>query len=397
MSSVRRLAERDLPAVAALFVRVHGPGAWPTQAALADYFRQVLFANPWVDPQIPSWVAEAHGQLVALQAVVPRPMSFRGRRVRVAVSTQFMVDRARADGLTAFHLIKACLSGPQDLTLADGVNDEARKIGRAMGGAVPLLYSLHWTRPLRPAAMAVARLAERAQLGLPARLAASALARPIDALAARLGPNRSLREVRADVDVPLAPATMLEHWSEVTRPYALVPAYDPASLVWLLDQAAAKRRHGALRSRAVCDRRQGVLGWFHYYLRGGDVGEVLQIVARNGAFERVLRVLLADAWRRGAIGVHGRLEPHHAQELSDAHCWMRREGTWTVVHSRDPALAAAFHDGTAFLSRLEGEWWLRFHDAPIGVVRRNQSGLAAQHARSRKGPSMSGPDPLTIR
>jgi hypothetical protein len=31
-----------------------------------------------------------------------------------------------------------------------------------------------------------------------------------------------------------------------------------------------------------------------------------------------------------------------------------------LVHSRDPEIMAAIHRGEAFLSRLEGEWWLRF-------------------------------------
>jgi hypothetical protein len=73
-----------------------------------------------------------------------------------------------------------------------------------------------------------------------------------------------------------------------------------------------------------------------------------------------LQRLLVDAWRNGATAVRGRLDPRHAQELSDRHCWFRREGAWTLVHSRHADLTAAIHQGNAFLSRLEGEWWLRF-------------------------------------
>ena len=103
-----------------------------------------------------------------------------------------------------------------------------------------------------------------------------------------------------------------------------------------------------------------LLGWYLYYVRAGGVSEVVQVAARNGSFSRVLQRLLADAWRHGAAAVRGRLDPRHVQELSDRHCWFRREGTWTLVHSRHPDLAAAIHQGNAFLSRLEGEWWLRF-------------------------------------
>ena len=103
-----------------------------------------------------------------------------------------------------------------------------------------------------------------------------------------------------------------------------------------------------------------LIGWYLYYLNAGGVSEVVQIAACNGSFDRVLQRLLADAWRQGAVAVRGRLDPRHAQELSDRHCWFRREGTWTLVHSRNADLAAAIHQGNAFLSRLEGEWWLRF-------------------------------------
>jgi len=87
---------------------------------------------------------------------------------------------------------------------------------------------------------------------------------------------------------------------------------------------------------------------------------VVQIAACNGSFGRVLQRLFADAWRQGAAAVRGRLDPRHIQEFSDRHCWFRREGTWTLVHSRHADLAAAIHQGNAYLSRLEGEWWLRF-------------------------------------
>jgi hypothetical protein len=35
------------------------------------------------------------------------------------------------------------------------------------------------------------------------------------------------------------------------------------------------------------------------------------------------------------------------------------DGSWTLVHSRDPEATAALHSGDAWLSALEGELWLR--------------------------------------
>jgi hypothetical protein len=84
----------------------------------------------------------------------------------------------------------------------------------------------------------------------------------------------------------------------------------------------------------------------------------------------VLQRLLADAWRHGAAAVRGRLDPRYVQELSRRHCWLRREESWTLVHSRHPDIMAAIHQGNAFLSRLEGEWWLRWTDGQRALTGR---------------------------
>ena len=153
---------------------------------------------------------------------------------------------------------------------------------------------------------------------------------------------------------------MLAHLPAVADGSALQPEYDARSLAWLLEQTACKVRHGKLRARAVLESGRRLIGWYLYYLRAGGVSEVVQIAACNGSFGRVLQRLLADAWRQGAAAVRGRLDPRHVQEFSDRQCWFRREGTWTLVHSRHADVTAAINQGNAFLSRLEGEWWLRF-------------------------------------
>jgi hypothetical protein len=161
-------------------------------------------------------------------------------------------------------------------------------------------------------------------------------------------------------DQPLDAPRMFAHLDAIAgRNGALRPLYDEHSLGWLLEQAALKARHGRLRARAVVERDK-LLGWFIYYARAGEVNEVLQLAALDGSYERVLQHLLADAWRQGATALRGRVDPHHVQELSDRHCWLRREGPWTLVHSRHPDLLAALESGAAGFSRLDGEWWLRF-------------------------------------
>jgi hypothetical protein len=362
MPRVRPMLEEDVPAAVELFERVYPQHRWRSRAACAAYFREILFAGPWRDPGLPSWVADDGGRLAGLYAVAPRRMRLGARALRVAVGCQFMVDAGPRRSLLALQLAQACLAGPQDLTLADGANDITRRMWRAVGGAVPLLYALHWTRPLRPARHALGLLERR---GAALARALRPLAAGADALAARLPPNRFLRAASRVECVPLEAADMLAALPGVLHGTALRPEYDAPGLAWLLGQARRKTRHGALHAQLV--RADGaVLGWFLYYARRGAPAEVLQLAARAGGFDAVLRHLLADAWRAGATAVHGRLDPRYAQELSQRHCWCRWDGTWTLAHARDPALAAALHAGDAFLSRLEGEWWMRFldEDAP---------------------------------
>jgi len=356
MAAVRKLVEDDIPAVCELFSRAHPEERWTSPEACEAYFRKILLANPWSDLGLPSWVAEEEGRMTGFAGVVPRRMAFRGRPIRVAVGCQFMVDPDRRHGLTALQLARAVLSGPQDLFIADGANDLSRHMWAGLGGAAPLLYNLHWTRPLRPARFALSLLTERRALPRVLLPPARCLALITDALAA----NGHLdREETVLTESDLDAATMLAHLPVVADGAALQPEYDARSLAWLLEQAACKSRHGKLRARAVLEGER-LIGWYLYYARAGAVGEVVQIAGRNGSYGRVLKRLLVDAWRHGAIAVRGRLEPRHVQELSDRHCWFRREGTWTLVHSRNPDLASALSQGNAFLSRLEGEWWLRF-------------------------------------
>jgi len=363
MATIRMFTEDDVSGAAALFARVYPEHRWSSQAACESYFREMLFDNPWRDPQVPSWVAEEDGRVSGFYAVMPRRMSLRGRSIRVAVGCQFMVDPHKRDSLTAMRIAKACLSGPQDLTLADGASDWARRMWIALGGTAPLLCSLHWTRPLRPARYALSLLERRAALPRSLALAARPVGALTDALVARLPPNRFYEDEDGFSEEPLDAATMLADLPAMLDGSALQPMYEAHSLAWLLDQTARKTFYGTLRARIVRDGTREMVGWYLYYVRAGAVSEVLQIAARRGAYDRVLRRLLVDAWRHGATAVHGRVDPRFAKELSYQHCWCRWDGRWTLAYSRDPAIMASIHQGDAFLSRLEGEWWLGYMGA----------------------------------
>ena len=63
MATIRVFAEDDVPGAAALFARAYPEHRWASQSACGSYIREMLFNNPWRDPDLPSWVAEEDGRI----------------------------------------------------------------------------------------------------------------------------------------------------------------------------------------------------------------------------------------------------------------------------------------------------------------------------------------------
>jgi GNAT acetyltransferase-like protein len=353
---IRELTEEDLPAVVGLFERVFPEHRWPSRQGCERYFHEIFFANPWRDLGLPSWVAQEGGVTVAFAGVLPRRMLFGSRPLKVAVGSQFLVHPEWRHSLVAVQLLKRVLRGAQDLFVTDGANEQMKRLWLAVGGTVPILQNLEWTRLLRPTRY----LLDKSRTPRPLHFAARAPCALADAVAARLKLNRFDREDDGVADEALDAGGMFRHLPEVVNgANPLRSNYDRDSLAWLFGQVAHKARHGRLRARAVHERGR-LLGWFIYYAHAGTINEVLQLAACEGGFDRVLRRLFSDAWRQGATAVRGHLDPVHLQHLSDRHCWMRREGAWTLIYSRHADLLTAIERGTAGISRLDGEWWQRF-------------------------------------
>jgi hypothetical protein len=359
-SRVRILSQEDVPAVAALFARAHPEYRWTSGDACERYFHEILFEHPWRHLGLPSWVAEENDRLCGLYALLPRPMLFRGRRILAAIGCQFVVDPAARDRLTALRLAQACFSGPQDLTLADGANESARRMMLGLGGCAPPLLSLQWTRILRAGRHALAVCEERNILPSPMARLMRPLGAVVDAAVGRASRDRSWRAMNGTADPEIDANGIFDQLSRNQDPSSLQPIYDRNSLAWLVEQSRLSTRHGTLRARAIRDDDGMVVGFYLYYLRPGATGEVIELSAAPAAYSRVLNHLLRDAWQAGAAALRGRVDPRFVQEMSDCRCWFRWEGSWTVAYSRDSDIMAAIRSGDASVSRLAGEWWLRF-------------------------------------
>lgn len=356
--SVQAFTPPDIPQVVSLHKRIFPESALPCED-LAGYFRRMFFENPWYDPAIPSLVYRGEEEkILGFYGVVPRRMRWRGQPVRVALSTQFMVDPSIRHQLAAVALQSAFFAGPQDLSLTDGANDASRKVWEALGGFTAFPYSVHWTRILRPGRYLLSRGRER---GLPALLHAAL--RPFcaaaDCAAARLRFS-PFRQAAQPAEEQLSSRMLLQFLSSFEGPGPLWPEYDEESLGWLLEEAARKECHGRLRTLLVRNNAGHVAGWCMYYLKPGGVSQVLQLAGARNAIPRVLHQLFYHAWRGGAAAVSGRLDPALVEALSRERCLFHFNGPWVLVHSRRPELREIILRGEAFLTRLEGEWWMRF-------------------------------------
>lgn len=355
---VRPLVPDDIPEVVRLYARVFGPLVADSLDGLQSTFREVFLNHPWSDQDLPSLVYQEKNQrIVGCLGVMPRPMSMNGRPIRAAIGHTFMVDPASRSTPAAMELLCAYLSGPQDVSMARGTG-VSRRMFEAFGGSTSLLYSIGWTRVLRPGRYVLSFLTRH---GLPA-LAAHALA-PVsyaaDVVTSRLLRNPcQLLEPRLS-GMELDAETLRKCMAEFSSGRSLRPTYEAGSLRWLLELLDHRSGGAPFRKIVVRDSSQEIVGYYLYYLNPEGVGDVVQIGAHPGSIEEVFDCLGYDAQQDGLMAVSGQLEPLFLPALSARHCLLgRRDGSSLLVHSKDPDLIAPIYRGDAFLTRLEGDWWI---------------------------------------
>jgi hypothetical protein len=363
-AGVRPATEADLPAIVTLYGRAYPHRDTIPPATRTVYMRRMLLEHPWQDLRLPSLVyADRSGKVMGFLGVTPRPMLFRGRPVRMAVSHHFMVDPEARTTLAGVNLIKAYLAGGQDLSICEPASLVVRRIWESVGGTTALFQSLHWTRPLRPFTYGALAVIERNGWGGIGRALAPAC-RLLDVAASGLGQNPFRPPAGPSVGHELTPEALLEHIEEFSRRFALRPVYDLDALRWLLDILAAKRMRGELQLQRVQGEGGTILGYYLYYTNPGGVSELIQLAARPGAAGEVMERLARDAWSGGSLALHGRLDPRYADEVPRQVAYFSYGGNWFLTHARDAEIRHALAIGDAFLTRLEGEWWIPFHETP---------------------------------
>lgn len=359
MGEIRVFAEEHVRAAADLNLKIIRGSKNSSGPGLQNCFRDIFLKNPWASPEISSLVYLDHGELVGFLGVVPRIMEFRGHPVRVAVTSQFMFDREKHRGVGALELMRHFFRGPQDMSFTDGAGEAAMIVWTAAGGRAARLYSLNWTRLLRPLSTARSVL-DRAGLGA-LKGVAGLVTSPGDFLLSKL-PLEMLRAPRSVFTTrPATPAEILECIKEIGWREPLKPVYTQPSFDWLMFQAARATVYGTLRILTVHSPDGIRAGWLVYYVKPGAPAYVLQIgIRRRDQFSGILTALFRDAWEQGCSAIRGQTIPQFLTQLTEQHCLFRHPNPSVLIHSKDADLMNVVQSGEAALTRLDGECWMTF-------------------------------------
>ena len=363
MTAIRALERADLERAVAVFDAMLGSGQGRPEPALVEFFSRTVFEDPWVDPELPSLVAEDDdGTIVGFMTVSPRRMRLASRPVRLAVCANLCATPEAQRRAVGVRLMQRALQGPQDASVSDSASDVARRMWMRLGGSSVPVSAIEWVRVFAPWKTGAQHV--DAHLHRPrARRTLDWAAAGLDRATATAAPGfLAAPPPETGDEEALTARALVEALPAVGNHMALRPDYDETYVAWLFGELERMPARGELVARLV--RRSGspsagrrrVAGWYVYHLRAGKRCEVLAVAAPNDAdVELVIDHLFAHAHRHGAIALRGRLEPRLVDAVTRRRCLLRHGGP-ALVHTHDIELARAVLAGDALLTRLEGEW-----------------------------------------
>ncbi len=364
MNAIRPLEPDDCGAVAALFQKVLRNSDAPPPQQLVSYLSDLFLEAPGRDPEICSLVhLDAEAAISGFIGVNALPMTFRDKPIRAAMCGTLMVEARESDPMAGARLMRAFLSGPQDLSFSETASEVAGQMWERLRGIVLPQYSLEWVRVIRPAAFALDISASR--------LRALRLLRPL-ASGIDLGVRRRIRPggrhwtgVAADVAVPesltvspIDATGFAELLDPMTAQFAIRPDWADGQLAHIIADATDKPNFGEPVMAKVTARGGAVIGGFFYHVRPGGVARVLQVLALPRQAGPVIDCLVADAAARGAAGLRGRTQPALLEAMLTRRIAFVQAAS-TVIHSADEELVRTFQLSDGFFNGLAGEQWNR--------------------------------------
>jgi hypothetical protein len=359
MGRVRSFTSDDIPQVVNLRQKCFKHSAQASEQEQSDYFRDIFFKSPWCNDSFPSLVCEEKdGTIVGFLGSLARPVRFRGENLWMATPTQLMSDPVHR-GMSGFQLMKTFLAGPQDFSLADVAAAGPREIWERLGGTTATLQSLFWTRPLRPCRLLPRDFGPSRAISVLAKIAYP-LFTAMDSALARI-PRSNFYQTESGLEERvLEVEVLLECYAKLEKRFSLVPSYELHTLRWMFQALEDSSPKNTLRRVVLHDVDGHVVGWYLYFTSAGGIAQAVQVGANPSEQNRVLQHLYHDAWKRGSLAISGRLQPEFLSSVAQPPGRMSRSGPWTLVHARNRELLLRVCDGDAWLTRLEGEWWLNF-------------------------------------
>jgi hypothetical protein len=354
--TIRACRREDIPAVAGMFSRVFLQKRVPADG-LVRYFDELVLDGHLQRGDSRSRVfVDTTGRVRGFIGVWPRRMVLQGRSIEGAAAGSLMVEQPELHPTAGARLLRAFLSGPQDLSFSETSNAISQRMWQKAGGERLTATSVDWLRILRPA-------------GLATHLAGNAFApagwlSPLAKIADRIIQTRStnplLSVARAD-DFTDADATVDEISGvigDLSQSYTLHPDWQMPDLPALMAHAETKERFGPIHRRIVYGRNGAPVGCYLYHAQSGGVGRVLQLLARPEAVGIALDSLLHHAAELGCVGVRGRTEFDTLDPLIVRGCVLFHVSAM-MVHARDKSLLAEVRNARSMLTGLAGESWTR--------------------------------------
>lgn len=354
--NIRPFVAEDAESVASLWQYWFKDKTRTPDQALIDLVRHIYLEDPNVDPDITSLVAENQaGKMLGFLGASVMPVVVDGSDAKMAGIFPSVVD-PEASTTVATFLLRRFLAGPQVFTFSDGGHVKFERIWEGLGGQIAQMQSMRWVKLFRP--VQVATPAGRSRVLRPLLSGVDRAVRALGGKNLRLATRAAAQggfvtEPATAEDLALVTPAMQRH-------ARLRPVYKAAHLRWQFAQMARIAEQGEFTARLVRTQSGEPAGWFVYYLKPGGVSRVFALEGHDRYLAAVTDQLMADADRRGAGALMGRMEPRLRRVIAERTPLVYTRGSLQMIHSKDPSLMHDAQLGRLAYSRLQGEnwyWW----------------------------------------
>ncbi len=263
--TIRACRREDIPTVAGMFSRVFLKQTRPPADGLVRYFDKLVFDGELHRGEARSRVfVDAAGQVRGFIGVWPRPMLLQGRNIEAAAAGSLMVERPEQHPTAGARLLRAFLSGPQDLSFSETSNDISQRMWQKAGGERLTATSVDWLRILRLSRLGDAHGRKRVCAGRVAEPAGED--RRSCHPGAQQTPLLSIAERATTSPTRTPPPTRsAEVIGDLSQSYALHPDWQMPDLPALMAHAETKERFGPIHRRIVYDRNGAPVGCYLYH------------------------------------------------------------------------------------------------------------------------------------